>query len=129
MGNSGLIPGYGVVSRVNAIPSSGVGKALWTSSAPSRNETLPKSKLELMIHKTGKAAIDKHLLELRREGIEALHRFNGTVERLDFYKKYLALSEYYHVRFAGPFLVIKGGKPADRHGVGSSDHQPLGEIE
>jgi hypothetical protein len=129
MGNSGLIPGYGVVSRGNAIPSSGLGKALWTSSAPSRNGTLPKTRLELMIHKPGKTAIDKHLVELRREGIEALQCFNGTAERLDFYKKYLALSEYYNVRFAGPFLVIKGGKPADRPGVGSSDLQSLVEIE
>jgi len=63
-----------------------------------------------MIHKPGKTAIDKHLVELRREGIEALHRFSGIAGRLDFYKKYLALSKYYDVRLAGPFLIIKGGK-------------------
>lgn len=61
-----------------------------------------------MIRKPGKAPIDKYLVELCREGIEALHRFNGTAERLDLYKKYLALSNYYDVKFAGPFLVIKG---------------------
>ena len=70
-----------------------------------------------MIHKPGKTAIDKHLVKLRREGIEALHRFSGTTARLDFYKKYLTLSRYYDVRLAGPFLVIKGGKPPDRTGV------------
>jgi hypothetical protein len=76
--------------------------------------TLPKSRLGLMIHKPGKTAIDKHLVELRREGIEALHRFSGIAGRLDFYKKYLALSQHYDVRLAGPFLVIQGGKPEDR---------------
>ena len=64
-----------------------------------------------MTHKPGKAPIDKHLVELRREGIEALRRFNGTTARLNFYKRYLALSQYYDVRLAGPFLVIQGGKP------------------
>jgi hypothetical protein len=70
-----------------------------------------------MTHNPGKAAIAKHLVELRREGIEALHRFSGTAERLKFYERYLALSKYYDVRLAGPFLVIKGGKPADRTGM------------
>jgi hypothetical protein len=67
-----------------------------------------------MIHKPGKVTIDPHLVELRRKGIEALHCFRGIAERLDFYEKYLALSKYYDVRLAGPFLVIKGGKPAGR---------------
>ena len=70
-----------------------------------------------MIYKPGKVAIAKHLVELRREGIEALHRFSGTTARLNFYKRYLALSQYYDVRLAGPFLVIQGGKPADRTGT------------
>ena len=70
-----------------------------------------------MIYKPGKVAIAKHLVELRREGIEALHRFNGTTACLNFYNRYLALSQYYDLRLAGPFLVIKGGKPADRTGT------------
>ena len=70
-----------------------------------------------MTHKPGKATIDRHLEELHREGIEALHRFSGTAERLRFYKRYLALSEYYDVRLAGPFFLIKGGKLADRTGT------------
>ena len=70
-----------------------------------------------MIHKPGKTAIDKHLGELRRQGIEALHRFNGIAGRLSLYERYLALSKYYDVRLASPFLVIKGGKPADRTGT------------
>jgi len=82
--------------------------------------------LGLMIHKPGKAAISKHLVELRREGIEALHRFHGIARRLEFYEKCLTLSKYYDVRLAGPFLVIKGGKSADRHGRGSSDQRSLG---
>jgi hypothetical protein len=57
-----------------------------------------------MTHKPGKPAIAKHLVELRREGIEALHRFSGTAERLHFYKRYLALSKYYDVRLAVRFL-------------------------
>ena len=59
----------------------------------------------------------KHLVELRREGIAALQRFRGIADRLKFYERYLALSKYYDVRLAGPFLVIKGGKPADRTGA------------
>jgi hypothetical protein len=70
-----------------------------------------------MIHKPGKATFDKHVVELRRQGIEALHRFNGIAGRLNFYERYLALSKYYDVRIAGPFLVIKGGKPADQTGT------------
>jgi len=81
-----------------------------------------------MIHKPGKAAIAKHLVELHGQGIEALHRFNGIAGRLDFYERYLTLSEYYDVRLAGPFLVIKGGKTGRpyRHGVGSSNHRRYG---
>ena len=66
-----------------------------------------------MSHKPAKATIDKHLVELGRRGIEALNRFNAIAGRLDFYEKYLALSKHYDVRLAGPFLIIKGGKPAD----------------
>ena len=70
-----------------------------------------------MTHKTGKAAIGKHLLELRCEAVAALKRFDMIAERLDFYEQYLVLSKYYDVRLAGPFLVIRGGKPADRTGA------------
>jgi len=63
-----------------------------------------------MIDKPGKSAIDNHLEELRRQGIEALRGFNGTAGRLNLYKRYLALSKYYDVRLAGPFLIIEGGK-------------------
>ena len=70
-----------------------------------------------MIHKIGKAQIDKHLVELCPEGIEALHRFNGVARRLDLYEKYLALSKYYDVTLAGPFLVIEGRKPLHRKGT------------
>ena len=70
-----------------------------------------------MTHKPGKAAIGKHLLELRCEAVAALKRFNMIAERLNFYEQYLVLSKYYDVRLAGPFLVINGGKPADRTGT------------
>ena len=70
-----------------------------------------------MTHKPGKAAIGKHLLELRCEAVAALKRFNMIADRLNFYERYLALSKLYDVRLAGPFLVIKGGKPADRTGA------------
>jgi len=82
-----------------------------------------------MIHKPGRAAIDNHLEELRRQGIEALHRFNGTAGRLNLYKRYLALSKYYDVRLAGPFLVIKGGKRRTWHRPGSSDHHSPGDVQ
>jgi hypothetical protein len=70
-----------------------------------------------MTHKPGKAAISKHVTELRCEAVGALKRFNMIAGRLDFYEKYLALSQYYDVRLAGPFLVIQGGKPVDRTGT------------
>jgi hypothetical protein len=72
----------------------------------------------VMTHKPEKAAIAKHLIELRREGIQALNRFNRIAGRLNFYERYLTLSKCYDVRLAGPFLVIKGGKPKDRTGEG-----------
>jgi hypothetical protein len=70
-----------------------------------------------MTHKPGKAVVAKHLVELRREGIEALHRFNRIAGRLNFYERYLTLGKFNDVRLAGPFLVIKGGKPTDRAGT------------
>jgi hypothetical protein len=79
-----------------------------------------------MTHKPGKSAINKQLVELRREGIEALHRFHGISRRLEFYEKCLTLSRYYDVRLAGPFLVIKGGKSADIDGQGSSEQRSSG---
>ncbi|HEU5239655.1 MAG TPA: hypothetical protein VFU37_21165 [Pyrinomonadaceae bacterium] len=69
-----------------------------------------------MTHKPGKAAIAKHLVELRREAVAALKRFNMIADRLNFYEQYLALSKTYNVRLAGPFLVIEGGQSAERTG-------------
>lgn len=71
----------------------------------------------LMTHKISTGAIAKQLVELRREAVGALKRFNMIAERLNFYEEYLVLSKHYDVRVAGPFLVIKGGKPADRTGT------------
>ena len=39
-----------------------------------------------MTHKPGKAAVAKHLVELRREAVATLKRFNMIAERLNFYK-------------------------------------------
>jgi hypothetical protein len=63
-----------------------------------------------MTHKPGKAAISKHVTELRREVVAALERFNMIADRLNLYEQYLALSKTYDVQMAGPFLVIKVGK-------------------
>jgi hypothetical protein len=76
-----------------------------------------------MTQKPGKAAVAKHLVELRREAVAAVKRFNTIAERLNFYERYLALSKTHSVRLAGPFLVIKGGQPADRTGT-DSDSSP-----
>ncbi len=67
-----------------------------------------------MSHKPGKAAVSKHLVELRREAVAALRRFNMIAGRLTLYDQYLALSKRYDVRLAGPFLVVKGGRPTGR---------------
>jgi hypothetical protein len=76
-----------------------------------------------MTHKPGKAAVAKHLVELRREAVAALKRFNMIAERLNFYEQHLALSKYNDVRLAGLFVVVNGGKTdrPNRHGV-ESDH-------
>ena len=70
-----------------------------------------------MTHKIGTAAFAKHLVELRREAVATLKHFNMIAEQLNFYEQYLVLSKNYNVRLAGPFLVIKGGKSADRTGT------------
>ena len=64
-----------------------------------------------MTHKPGKAAVSKHLVELRREAVAALKRFNMIAGRLNLYEQYLALSKTHDVKLEGPFLAIKGGKP------------------
>jgi hypothetical protein len=53
--------------------------------------------------------------------VAALKRFNTIADRLNFYQRYLALSKTHSVRLAGPFLVIKGGQPADRTGRTGTD--------
>ena len=80
-----------------------------------------------MIHKPGKAAVTKHLVELRREAVAALKRFNRLAERLNFYEQYLALGKTHDVQMAGPFLVIKGGQPQTEHARSrKTNHQPYG---
>jgi hypothetical protein len=70
-----------------------------------------------MTHKPGKTAVAKHLVELRREALASLKRYNTIADRLNFYKRYLALSKTYDVRLAGPFLVVKGGQSGENtHG-------------
>ncbi|HEY3131766.1 MAG TPA: hypothetical protein VGL91_20090 [Acidobacteriota bacterium] len=64
-----------------------------------------------MTHKPGKAAVAKHRMELRCEAVAVLKRFNMIAGRLDLYEQYLTLSKTYDVKLAGPFLVIKGGRP------------------
>jgi hypothetical protein len=81
-----------------------------------------------MMRKPGKVAIAKHLVELRREALAALRRFNVMVEQLNFYEQYLALSKHYDVRLAGPFLVIKGGKPTERLGL-EQNSSTLREVQ
>ena len=79
-----------------------------------------------MTHKPGKAAVAKHLVELRREAVAVLKSFNMIADRLNFYEQYLALSKTYDVQMAGPFLVIKGGNPRpNRQGL-KSNHQLYG---
>ena len=69
-----------------------------------------------MTHKPGKAAVSKHLVELRREAVAALKRFNMIAGRLTLYEQYLTLSKTHDVKLAGPFLVIKGGQPQTEQG-------------
>jgi len=73
-----------------------------------------------MTRKPGKTAVVKHLVELRREAVAALQRFNRIADLLNFYEQYLLLSKTHDVRLAGPFLVVKGGKSAASAGSDSS---------
>jgi hypothetical protein len=67
-----------------------------------------------MTHKPGKTAVAKHLVNLRREALAALKRYDTIADRLNFYERYLTLSKTYDVRLAGPFLVVKGGQSGER---------------
>jgi hypothetical protein len=84
---------------------------------------------KLMIHKPGKAAVTKHLVELRREAVAALKRFNSLAERLNFYEQYLALGKKHDVQMAGPFLVIKGGQSQTEHSRTENQSPTLREIK
>jgi len=83
----------------------------------------------LMTHKPRKAAVAKHLVELRREAVAALKRFNMIAERLNFYEDYLALSKKYDVQMAGRFLVIKGGQPQTEHSRNKIQSPTLREVQ
>jgi hypothetical protein len=78
-----------------------------------------------MAHKPEKASVARHIVELRREAVAALKRYNAIADRMNFYEQYLALSKTYSVRLAGPFLVIEGGRPSDRTGT-NEDLAPRG---
>ena len=82
-----------------------------------------------MTQKPGKAVVAKHLVELRREAIEALHRFNRIAGRLNFYERYLTLSKYHDVRLAGPFLVIKGGNRQTEQARSRNQSKTLREVQ
>jgi hypothetical protein len=82
-----------------------------------------------MTHKPGKAAVAKHLVELRREAVAALKRFNMIAGRLNSYERYLALSKTYDVRLAGPFLVIKGGQPQTKQAGTKIQSTTLREVQ
>ena len=82
-----------------------------------------------MTQKPGKAVVAKHLVELRRESIQALHRFNRIAERLDFYERYLTLSKFHDVRLAGPFLVIKGGNRQTEQARSRNQSKTLREVQ
>jgi hypothetical protein len=83
----------------------------------------------IMTHKPGKAVVGKHIVELRREAVAALRRFNMIAERLKFYEEYLALSKAYDVQMAGPFLVIKGGQPQTEQARPKIQSSPLRDFK
>jgi hypothetical protein len=76
-----------------------------------------------MTRKPGKTAIAKHLVELRREAVASLKRYNAIADRLNFYERYLTLSKTYDVRLAGPFLVVKGGQAGEQRRVDAAGQQ------
>ena len=77
-----------------------------------------------MTRKPGKKAVAKRLLELRREALAALKRYDSIADRLNFYERYLTLSKTHDVRLAGPFLVVKGGQSRDRTRMDPAPNQP-----
>jgi hypothetical protein len=72
-----------------------------------------------MTYKPGKKAVVKHLINLRREALAALKHYEAIADRLNFYERYLTLSQTYDVRLAGPFLVVKGGQSGERTRMGA----------
>jgi hypothetical protein len=71
-----------------------------------------------MTYKPGKKAVVKHLINLRREALAALKHYDAVADRLNFYERYLTLSQTHDVRLAGPFLVVKGGQSGERTRIG-----------
>ena len=63
-----------------------------------------------MTHKPGKAAVAKHRVELRREAVAVLKRFNMIAGRLDLYEQYVALSKTYDVKRGQPQTEQAGTK-------------------
>jgi hypothetical protein len=81
-----------------------------------------------MIDKPGKSAVDNHLEELRRQGIEALRRFNGTAGRLNLYKRYLAPQQILRCKTRRAISHNQRWKMPDIHRAGAFDHQSSGEA-
>ena len=82
-----------------------------------------------MTHKPGKAVVAKHRVELRREAVAALKRFNMIAGRLNSYEQYLALSKTHDVKLTGPFLVIKGGQPQTEQAGTQIQSTTLREVQ
>jgi hypothetical protein len=57
--------------------------------------------------------IIEEIIKLRVEAIATHNLYDKIHTRIEFYRKYISLSQLFKVRLAGPFMLIQGGRFAE----------------
>jgi hypothetical protein len=57
--------------------------------------------------------IVEQIIKLRVQAVAAHERFEEIHARIEFYRKYLSLGQRFKVKFAGPFILIQGGRSTE----------------
>jgi hypothetical protein len=53
------------------------------------------------------------IIKLRVEAIATHNLYEKIHARIEFYRKYISLSQRFKVRLAGPFMLIQGGRSTE----------------
>jgi len=54
--------------------------------------------------------IVEQIIKLRVQAVAAHELYEEINARIEFYRKYVSLGQRFKVRFAGPFILIEGGR-------------------